>query len=157
MRCHAFHQAAGRCDRHLVQVRHDPPDHRRIWKAGDHLDPATAVLAGTPFPPPPGHISSGSGPIPQLPIRRMEANVTAWSRAQLSANGRGQSIDRPHGSETRGDAGFLLSGPRDAPHISLAGCLVRLYRYTIQSAVIRSFRHDGLERFFRTGSKAGML
>jgi proteic killer suppression protein len=31
-----------------------------------------------------------------------------------------------------------------------------LYRHAIQFAVIRSFRHDGLERFFRTGSKAGI-
>lgn len=33
-------------------------------------------------------------------------------------------------------------------------CIVR--RYTIQCAMIKSFRHDGIERFFRTGSKAGI-
>jgi proteic killer suppression protein len=31
-----------------------------------------------------------------------------------------------------------------------------VYRYAIHSPVIRNFRHDGLERFFRTGSKAGI-
>ncbi len=29
-------------------------------------------------------------------------------------------------------------------------------RYAIQCAMIKSFRHDGLKRFFRTGSKAGI-
>jgi hypothetical protein len=27
-------------------MREDPPDHRRILDAGDHLDPPTALLAG---------------------------------------------------------------------------------------------------------------
>ena len=31
-----------------------------------------------------------------------------------------------------------------------------MYRHAIQSPVIRSFRHNGLERFFRTGSRAGI-
>jgi proteic killer suppression protein len=31
-----------------------------------------------------------------------------------------------------------------------------VYRHAIHSPVIRTFRHDGLERFFRTGSKAGI-
>lgn len=31
-----------------------------------------------------------------------------------------------------------------------------LYRHAIQYAVIRSFRHRGLQRFFETGSKAGI-
>lgn len=29
-------------------------------------------------------------------------------------------------------------------------------RYTIQCAMIKNFRHRGLERFFRTGSKGGI-
>jgi addiction module HigA family antidote len=33
-------------------------------------------------------------------------------------------------------------------------CIVM--RYTIQCAVIKSFKHDGVKRFFRTGSKAGI-
>jgi proteic killer suppression protein len=32
-----------------------------------------------------------------------------------------------------------------------------VYRYAIQSAVIRSFRHKGFEAFFESGSKAGIL
>ncbi|MBP7610482.1 MAG: type II toxin-antitoxin system RelE/ParE family toxin, partial [Steroidobacteraceae bacterium] len=31
-----------------------------------------------------------------------------------------------------------------------------LYPIRIRYAVIKSFRHDGLERFYRTGSKAGI-
>jgi len=31
-----------------------------------------------------------------------------------------------------------------------------VYRHAIQSTLIRSFRHRGLEHFFRTGSKAGI-
>src|SRR5687768_5082272 len=31
-----------------------------------------------------------------------------------------------------------------------------MYRYAIQSAMLRTFRHRGVERFFRTGSKAGI-
>lgn len=31
-----------------------------------------------------------------------------------------------------------------------------MYRYAIHCAVIRSFRHKGLERFFLEGSKAGI-
>ncbi len=32
-----------------------------------------------------------------------------------------------------------------------------MYRMGIQSGMIRTFRHKGIERFFRTGSKAGIL
>jgi len=35
-------------------------------------------------------------------------------------------------------------------------CLANLYRYAIRCCVIRSFRHRGLQRFFETGSKAGI-
>jgi len=31
-----------------------------------------------------------------------------------------------------------------------------MYRYAIRFAMIKSFRHRGLERFFTTGSKAGI-
>lgn len=31
-----------------------------------------------------------------------------------------------------------------------------MYRYTIQCAVIKTFKHKGVEQFFRTGSKAGI-
>jgi len=31
-----------------------------------------------------------------------------------------------------------------------------MYRIAIHCAVIKSFRHKGLERFFKTGSKAGI-
>lgn len=31
-----------------------------------------------------------------------------------------------------------------------------MYRYAIHCAVIKSFRHRGIERFFETGSKAGI-
>ncbi len=31
-----------------------------------------------------------------------------------------------------------------------------VYRYTIHLVMIKSFRHAGLERFFKTGSKSGI-
>jgi len=31
-----------------------------------------------------------------------------------------------------------------------------LWRYALQTKMIRSFRHKGIERFFQTGSKAGI-
>jgi proteic killer suppression protein len=34
--------------------------------------------------------------------------------------------------------------------------IATLYRIAIHSQIIRSFRHRGLERFFHTGSKAGV-
>jgi len=36
------------------------------------------------------------------------------------------------------------------------GAVAPMYLYAIQLPMIRSFRHGGLERFFRTGSKAGI-
>jgi toxin HigB-1 len=70
---------------------------------------------------------------------------------------------RMDGAKTRARGGETLSICRTAPlkpkpglcgptrrSLTAVICIVTLY------AVIRSFRHRGVERFFRTGSKAGI-
>lgn len=44
-----------------------------------------------------------------------------------------------------------------ASKLLLDGPLEHLYRYAIHTTMIRSFRHKGLELFFRTGSRKGVL
>lgn len=49
--------------------------------------------------------------------------------------------------------------PAHLRHVACAGLrgsLDKVYLYAIQSRMIKGFRHKGLERFFKTGSKAGI-
>lgn len=53
----------------------------------------------------------------------------------------------------------ICSSSRKDDVMSLALCVSRLYRLTIQDTEIQMivyFRHKGLEQFFRLGSKAGI-